>query len=270
MKVKIYCLIDPITCKVRYIGRTTKKYLEHRLIEHLSKAKYFERYLPGKAFPHRVNWIKSLLNQGLEPKIRLLCEVEGWTESHQKERFLINKYKNSRNLTNSEDRGEGGINKIISQEQRIQISKTLKEFNKKDNNMDRYYSEVFVYDKDGKFVKKFKSNIEAAKELKVSVGHIKSMRSKLRHPINGYYFKNSFLENIPLKEKVPNIKLICKKTNQELIFDNTRELQKYFTLGKDSGIKAMLERKAFKKLLLDYDLYLKNVLFKLPFNEEIC
>ena len=48
MEIKIYCLYDPISCKIRYIGRTSKKILEHRLIEHISKAKYFERYYPGK------------------------------------------------------------------------------------------------------------------------------------------------------------------------------------------------------------------------------
>ena len=82
MKVKIYCLYEPDTLKIRYIGRTKKKVLEHRLLEHISKSRYYNRYYPGRKAPYRVNWINSLLNKGLEPKIRLLCEVEGWEESH--------------------------------------------------------------------------------------------------------------------------------------------------------------------------------------------
>ena len=36
LKVNIYVLIDPITCKIRYIGRT-KNRLEIRLRGHMSK-----------------------------------------------------------------------------------------------------------------------------------------------------------------------------------------------------------------------------------------
>ena len=72
MLVKIYCLYDPISCKIRYIGRTTKKILENRLIEHISKSKYFNKYFPSKNFPHKVNWINSLLKQGIKPGIKYL------------------------------------------------------------------------------------------------------------------------------------------------------------------------------------------------------
>ena len=39
VKVNIYVLIDPITLKVRYIGRT-KKPLSERLSQHVGKAKH--------------------------------------------------------------------------------------------------------------------------------------------------------------------------------------------------------------------------------------
>lgn len=128
MIVKIYGLYDPIDCKIRYIGRTSKKILEHRLIEHITKAKYFERYYPGKKLPHRINWIKYILNQGREPKIKLLSEVEGWIESHQFERNLINRHKDKRSLINWEDRGEGSKNRIIDEETKLAISNSLKKY----------------------------------------------------------------------------------------------------------------------------------------------
>ena len=97
MNVTIYCLYDPIDCKIRYIGRTRKP-LEIRLIEHVSKSKYYNTYFPNKKPPYKVNWIKSLLNQGREPKIKKLTEIEGWRESHVFEKKLIGKYKNKFNL----------------------------------------------------------------------------------------------------------------------------------------------------------------------------
>jgi len=67
-KVIIYVLIDPLTLKVRYIGRT-KCSLEKRLGEHISKSKLEYN------FTHKCNWIKSLLKQNLKPIIRKLCIV---------------------------------------------------------------------------------------------------------------------------------------------------------------------------------------------------
>lgn len=155
MEVKIYGLYDPLDCKIRYIGRTSKKALEHRLIEHITKAKYFDRYYPNKKAPHRINWIRKILQEGREPKIKLLCKVEGWKESHQVERKIINKYKDSKNLTNWEDRGEGSKNRIIRDEEKLQISKSLKKFYEK--NINPASKPILVYTLEGQFIKEYDS-----------------------------------------------------------------------------------------------------------------
>jgi hypothetical protein len=199
MEVKIYCLYDPISCKIRYIGRTSKKILEHRLIEHISKSKYFERYYPEKKLPHRVNWIKSLLTQGYEPKIKLLKIVNGWQESHQEERRLINKYKDKFDLVNLEDRGEGNVNKIVTQEQKEKISKTLKQYyiqgGQKTN-----CSRTYVYNIEGVFLKEFDTRTEAAKYADTDKKQLskcfRTDKYKRKH-INGFRFSNEKFDRLP-------------------------------------------------------------------------
>jgi len=154
--IKIYCLYDPNECKVRYIGRTSKKVLEHRLIEHISKAKYFEKYHEGKRLPHRINWIKKILSEGREPKIKLLKEIEGWSESHQFERELINKWKDVRNLVNLEDRGEGSKNRIVPEDDKLKISNSLKEYYK--TNKNAVSKTVYVYNLKGEYLTFFESS----------------------------------------------------------------------------------------------------------------
>ena len=124
MQVKIYALLDPRTCKVRYIGRTKQDRLIQRLHQHITKARYCERY--GRRVLHKHAWIRQLLNEGLKPKIKLLCIVEGWEESHQVEIALIERYKESRNLVNHDDRGPGEL-RNVKDSTKEKISNTLKE-----------------------------------------------------------------------------------------------------------------------------------------------
>jgi hypothetical protein len=163
--IKIYCLYDPLECKIRYIGRTSKKVLEHRLIEHITKAKYFEKYHEEKRLPYRVNWIKKLLSEGREPKIKLLYQIEGWKESHSFERCLINKYKEKKNLVNLEDRGEGGKNRIVPAEDRAKISDSLKNYYK--TNLNGKAKAVNVFNLEGNYLKSYASTKKCSDDLKI-------------------------------------------------------------------------------------------------------
>lgn len=151
-KVKIYVLIDPITLKVRYIGRTRSS-LKKRLAEHMTKARY------NYCKTHKGNWIRSLIKMNSKPFIRILTIVDGWEYSHIVERQLINKYKNR--LVNHDDRGEGGKQRVYTPEQKKYISDTLKEYYK--THQIRTMTPVFVYNYDGSFFKEYPS-IKAASE----------------------------------------------------------------------------------------------------------
>lgn len=153
-QVKIYALIDPITLKVRYIGRTTYS-LKKRLSEHISKARNFNNYT------HKENWIRSLLKINSKPYIRQLTIVNGWENSYSFECKLLEKYKYR--LLNSNDKGLGHM-RNMTEKQKLKISKTLKKKYKEGlGNPARKI--VYVYNKDGSFYKEFISIRQAAIEL---------------------------------------------------------------------------------------------------------
>jgi hypothetical protein len=147
MKVNIYCLYDPVTCKIRYIGRTRKS-IDVRLIEHISKSRYYHKYFPDKRPPHKVNWIKSLLEKGYEPKIKKLTEVDGWNESYVFETNLIGKYKDKFDLLNAQDRGTGPESRITSDLTKSLISNTLKEKYKK-NEIKKKTTKIYIFNSSG-------------------------------------------------------------------------------------------------------------------------
>lgn len=94
----IYVLVDPISQEVRYVGKTIKC-LSDRLRVHIWAAKRGNK-------THRCNWIRSLLNAGLEPAIREIEMVDGdWAA---REQFWIAKFKSEGvRLTNATAGGEG-------------------------------------------------------------------------------------------------------------------------------------------------------------------
>lgn len=99
----IYTLSDPETGEVRYVGKTSNP--RHRLASHI-------RVL--HIFSHKRNWIKSLLDRGLEPVMDIIDEVpqndpSSWIEL---EEFYI-KYLSfcGCRLTNQSERSCGGFSK---------------------------------------------------------------------------------------------------------------------------------------------------------------
>lgn len=163
-KVKIYVLVDPITLKVRYIGRT-KGTLKKRLAEHLCKAK--KNYDNS----HKANWIRGLLKMNSKPFIRQIAEVEGWTNSYIFERSLINKYRER--LVNHDDRGEGGLQRTFTPEVRVRISESLKEFYS--TNLIKTCTEVHAYNYDGTYYKSYYSIKAAAIDTGVYHGTISKL-----------------------------------------------------------------------------------------------
>ena len=174
-KVVIYVLVDPVTLKVRYIGRTSIKYLNSRLCQHINKAKNF------KDNTHKSNWIRSLLKINSKPYIRQIAVVEGWAASYEFEKQLIYKYKDR--LINHNDRGEGGKNVIITEERKLRIANTLKAYYKV--NQIKTMTEVHVYDYDGTYIETYPSIQQAAKKTGIYHGTIsKHLCGVSKHPKN--------------------------------------------------------------------------------------
>lgn len=174
--VKIYVLIDPITNRVRYIGRT-KCSLPMRLSQHVFRAK--NNKIKNN---HKDNWIKSLLKLNSRPIIKLLTTVEGWSESHVFEQNLIKKHCIKHNLVNNDDRGEGQFNKKLSQEYKDKISKTLKEGYSSGKIPHPKNKIVYYYNHNGEYCGEFKSIKEASEQLNIVYSNIKKcLRGTQKH-----------------------------------------------------------------------------------------
>lgn len=71
IRYKIYCLIDPRSQKVFYVG-ATKLSLSHRLSGHVSDSNLLRG---GSTFNRRCDFIQEILKEGGRPVIKLLKTV---------------------------------------------------------------------------------------------------------------------------------------------------------------------------------------------------
>lgn len=134
-KVTIYVLKDPRTNEIRYVGKTVKKDLNKRLIEHCAQQNKTHKYF----------WIAQLKNENLKPIIEAVekCTDNDWQE---REIYWIQYYKDLNcKLTNSHEGGMGGHNpsaetrakmsaaakgRIVSEETKIKMRKPKSEEHK--------------------------------------------------------------------------------------------------------------------------------------------
>ena len=79
--IKIYSLIDPDTDKVKYVGQTTQC-LNHRLIDHISKAKRNKDETPKSI------WIRRVLASGKRPTISLLETVDDKDKKRTEQKWI--------------------------------------------------------------------------------------------------------------------------------------------------------------------------------------
>lgn len=160
----IYILIDPTDGKVRYVGKTFTP--KNRLSGHITECKNIE------VNHHRARWIRSLLKKGKKPLLEIvkICDEKDFEKY---ETYYIKKFK-SRKLTNSDENGQG--NKNRKKEILKRISKKLGK-------------EVYQFNIEGIFIKKFDSVREAAKKLNLSHANISRCCNGLIKHTGGFIFK---------------------------------------------------------------------------------
>lgn len=180
-KINIYVLLDPLSCKVRYIGITTQSILK-RFNKHIQEALY------SKNKTYKINWIKKLISEHRLPVVKKLTEVNDWQTALKIERNLIKKYKISRNLTNNEDYIDGAFKKTITNEQKIAASIKAKSFYEKGGKCAKRI-EIKCFKKDGSFFRTFESMTEASKVLNLSLRHILLVVKGKKPQLKGYIFR---------------------------------------------------------------------------------
>lgn len=120
MEHKIYCLKDPRTNQIRYIGKTTKE-LHKRLLH---------GHLCDKTKTHKTNWINSLKKEGLLPIIELIKSCKNESRCNYAESFYIKLFGRADLdlgiLVNSTNGGEGTIGRVLSEETKNKIGSSNK------------------------------------------------------------------------------------------------------------------------------------------------
>jgi hypothetical protein len=229
MEVKIYVLRNPEDLEIRYIGRT-KNPLKIRLSGHLNKARR------NKFKTHKDNWILSL---EIKPIIELIEIVIGWEESYKREQQLIKEYiKKGYRLTNLHDRGTRGLLRDISEEQKLKISKKVKQLHK-EGKLHCGRKSVDVYDLEGNFINNFDSYKKASEFIGIRQKQFQSSMRRNDKRIKNYQVKLKG-ENPPQKWKQRTGELpknfkklyIWDVLEKKLIeFEAVKKFKEYFKTG---------------------------------------
>jgi hypothetical protein len=177
------------------------------------------------------------MKNGNIPIIKLIKVVIGWSNSHIIEQELINKsIKFGFNLTNSDDRGEGSINKIITKFQKDKISNTLKEGYLSGRIKPTRIKSVSIFDLNGNFIEKFKSCSECVKSLKIPQSSLENILSKRVKRWKNYqitYGENPGKYIGRLRYNQNNkIIFICNITSNEILeFESFKFAAKYLKIS---------------------------------------
>lgn len=196
--VYIYGLIDPrneLTIEnVRYVGKT-KNVVNRRISKHIEDS----RKRPNHSLKEL--WIKNLLNEGIRPTYIVLKESNeiDWIED---EKYFIKKLKNN-NLFNVSAGGLIGGN---------------------------YYHpsiELYCYDENGDFLRKYSSMTEACNDVHVSMSKISlALNQKVnKSAANRYWFtfkqkkenivfRKAAKRNIPIIQKTLDGKIVAEYKGQ--------------------------------------------------------
>jgi len=245
-KIYIYCLKDPETNDIRYIGKTTN--INTRLKAHITRSRH-NKY-------HSARWVQSVLKKGLKPIIELVeeCTEENWAE---RETYWISYYRQYFDLTNILEGGEGGstfgrLGKPWSEEQRknnrkarlgVGVSHTEEGNKKRAEGIRRYYEKnkkpVLQYDLDGKFIKEWESAVDAGKELKISYSDINRVCKNNKYTSAGFmwrYKNGEIKETIEkyVKPESSSSKPILQLTKDDKVIKKFKSLTEAF---KETGIK---------------------------------
>lgn len=200
MAVTIYCLEDPVTFEIRYVGKTIQS-LHDRLLSHCTE----------KRDTHKKRWINKLKRKGKIPLISVLeiCNSNKWKKQ---EKYWIKYCKSiGCNLTNTSDGGDVGlpkgykhspeaIEKIRNASKRPNAGKFKKGriSQAKGCKKPEYEKTILQYDLEGNFLMEWKGIRGTAKVLNLNM---QTLSDCLNGRCNraGKFMWRHYEENYPLK-----------------------------------------------------------------------
>lgn len=198
----IYALLDPISLRIRYIGRTIN--LERRYMGHINRAMIGMR-------SHKDNWIRFLMHKGLKPR---MCVIERTTIEVMvnREKYWLSVYA-SLNLTNSiYVKGDGVY--TITDQMRRKMSQSQKRYWE---NLS-YEVKKAIIEKRGNIVKSEKVRDKIRKSM---LGRVlpKETKDKLSKALTGRTISVEVKHKMSLSAKLlrSNIPMSIKKLRMSLI-----------------------------------------------------
>lgn len=254
--IYIYCLKDPETNEIRYIGKTASP-LYKRLSSHYRDKKH----------SYKTHWISSLKNKNLKPIIELVeeCTENNWIE---REKYWIAYYRERFNLTNYLDGGQGqqkGYKHTDVAKEKIRLAaikntkgkfykgqKFSAEINKKRALSNKKV--IYQYTIDGNLIKKWDGIIDASVELGINKDSIITVLKGENITAGGFVW--SYDETLILVRNNKKFKRISStdiNTKEKTIFNSIKEACEILNI----------ERKHIENSLRS-----KTVKFNLIFNYE--
>lgn len=229
---KIYCLKDPFTLEVRYVG-FTRISLSSRFSQHKHEA------IKKNNLSHCYNWFRDCVSKGKIPLIELLesnIPIEKWEE---KEQFWINSYTN---LTNQKQ-GGCGVHLNTNKKGRVR-------------SIDAKKIAIVQLTKSNSFVKEWGSIVEAEKELlgKLTGNISRAVRTKSTALDFFWIKKKDYFERINYSftgKQWTKVYLFCVTTKKLL-----KVYEKASDLSRELNVVPSLITQALKK-----NLVLKNIYF---------
>lgn len=167
MKYNIYSLRDPLTFKIRYVGRT-KGSIYKRLAQHLSEA--YER---ERLFKEKGQWIIMLMQQNKMPIVELL-EV---TESANRESYWIQALDADLNVVLTNDSRMSSFRRLIKSKP------------------------VYQYTLKGQFIQRWPSAIEVERSLNIEATNVSACAHGSRKKAGEFLWKFELFASVPYYQR---------------------------------------------------------------------
>lgn len=243
-KYIIYALQDPTTFELRYIGKSVSglnRPKQHTYPSYISKDKSYKG-----------NWIRSLLNNGFQPIIKVIQTLNNHIELIEAEIYWIEYFKNlGCPLTNSTKGGSGSMGykwkdtdvrrlkphpmkgKKLTDEQKTKISK----MNKIVMNTPEMKDKLVKRKSGSKFIDNYGNYYESIFDAQRKTGFCRdSIRDTLegrKESIGGYKFKYIIKSTVKvLSSKLNKPAANCKKVQDEngKIFNSLSECAEFHNM----------------------------------------
>lgn len=172
----IYVLKDPISLKIRYVGKTSNP--NNRIYRHMSD------YSLAESWTKKNKWLLHLKKLNLVPIMEIIDEANDNDVNDLEKKWIKHFKENGIKLTNMTDGGDGydwtGKNHTKESIRKIKMNHPLRK-------------EIIQLNLDNKIIKIYESIHDCDRELGFHRSHISKCCKRINQTVKGHYFR--FIDN---------------------------------------------------------------------------